>query len=104
VCYRGKKNAWVTRDLFLDCFNSEFVPSVRRHLSSVNFPMEAVLLLDNYSGHPSADELRSEDGKVFAMFLPPNTTTYYDSTNRSECYPKHKIELPKNFTYEYFGG
>ncbi|XP_050524168.1 jerky protein homolog-like [Daktulosphaira vitifoliae] len=74
VYYRGQKNAWVTRDLFLDWFNNEFVPSVRRHLSSINFPMEAVLLLDNCPGHPSADELISEDGKIFAMFLPPNTT------------------------------
>ncbi|KAL4103997.1 hypothetical protein QTP88_019310 [Uroleucon formosanum] len=74
VCYRGQKNAWVTRDLFLDWFDNEFVPSVHRHLSSINFPMEAVLLLDNCPGHPSADELRSEDGKIFAMFLPPNTT------------------------------
>ncbi|CAI6358933.1 unnamed protein product [Macrosiphum euphorbiae] len=74
VYYRGQKNAWVTRDLFLDWFNTEFVPSVRRHLSSINFPMEAVLLLDNCPGHPSVEELRSEDGNIFAMFLPPNTT------------------------------
>lgn len=74
MCYRGQKNAWVTRDLFIDWFNNEFVPSVRRHLSSINFPMEAVLLLDNCPGHPYADELHSENGKIFAMFLPPNTT------------------------------
>ncbi|XP_025192185.1 jerky protein homolog-like [Melanaphis sacchari] len=74
VCYRGQKNAWVTRDLFLDWFNNEFVLSVRRHLSSINFPMEAVLLLDNCPDHPYADELRNEDGNIFAMFLPPNTT------------------------------
>jgi hypothetical protein len=32
VRYQDKKNVWVTRDLFLDWFNSEFVPTVRRHL------------------------------------------------------------------------
>ncbi|XP_060845627.1 tigger transposable element-derived protein 2-like [Rhopalosiphum padi] len=74
VCYLGQNNAWLTRDLFLDWFNNEFVPRVRRHLSSINFPMEGVLLLDNCPGHPSADELCSEDGKIFVMFLPLNTT------------------------------
>lgn len=36
--------------------------------------MEAVLLLDNYPGYPSAEELRSEDGKIVVMFLPSKTT------------------------------
>lgn len=74
MCYRGQKNAWATRDLFLDWFKSEFVPNVRRHLSSIDFPIEAVLLLDNCPGYPSAEELRSEDVNIFAMFLPANTT------------------------------
>ncbi|KAG8239897.1 hypothetical protein J437_LFUL018517 [Ladona fulva] len=47
VCYRGQKNAWVTRELFLDWFKTEFVPAVRQHMKSVNLPQRAVLLLDN---------------------------------------------------------
>jgi len=41
------------KEFFLDWFNSEFVPSIRRHPSSINFPMYAVLLLDtrNYPCH-----------------------------------------------------
>lgn len=74
VCYRAQKNAWVTKDLFLDWFKTEFVPAVRLHLLSVNLPPQAMLLLDNCPGHPSADELVSEDGNIFAMFLPPNVT------------------------------
>jgi hypothetical protein len=30
--------------------------------------------LDNFPGHPSAEELRSDDCNILAMFLPPNTT------------------------------
>ncbi|CAH3998215.1 unnamed protein product [Pieris brassicae] len=74
VCYRAQKNAWVTKDLFLEWFKTEFVPAVRRYLLSVNLPPQAMLLLENCPGHPSADELVSEDGHIFAMFLPPNTT------------------------------
>lgn len=30
--------------------------------------------MDNCPRHTSAEELRSDDGNIFAMFLPPNTT------------------------------
>jgi hypothetical protein len=33
-----------------------------------------VLLLDHCPAHPSADVLKSKDGKIKAMFLPTNTT------------------------------
>lgn len=74
IYYRGQKSAWVTRDLFLEWFKCEFVPAVRQHLRSINLPERALLLLDNCPGHPSADELVSDDGEFRAMFLPPNTT------------------------------
>ncbi|XP_025405713.1 jerky protein homolog-like [Sipha flava] len=74
VYYRGQKNAWATRVLFLDWFQKQFVPVVCEHLLNVNLPPKALLLLDNCPGHPSAEELRSDDGNIFAMFLPPNTT------------------------------
>ena len=31
-----------------------------------------MLILDNCSAHPNAEELVSEDGKIFAKYLPPN--------------------------------
>lgn len=37
-------------------------------------PIKALLLLDNAPSHPSAAELRSEDGNIIAMFMPPNVT------------------------------
>lgn len=47
---------------------------VHRHLSSINLLMEAALLLDNCPGHLSTEKLCSEDGNIFTMFRPPNTT------------------------------
>ncbi|KAG8236432.1 hypothetical protein J437_LFUL016937 [Ladona fulva] len=40
----------------------------------VNLPQQALLLLDNCPGHPSAEELCTDDGEISAMFLSPNTT------------------------------
>ncbi|KAG8239697.1 hypothetical protein J437_LFUL019061 [Ladona fulva] len=67
------KNAWITRELFLEWFKTEIVPAVRQHMKSVNLPQRALLLLDNCPGHPSA-ELYTADGEISAIFLPPNTT------------------------------
>jgi len=48
------------------------VSVIRQHL--LNVPQKALLLLNNCPGHPSAEELRSNDGNIFALFLLPNTT------------------------------
>lgn len=37
-----------------------------------NLPIKAVLLLDNAPSHPV--ELKTEDGAIFVMFMPPNVT------------------------------
>ncbi|KAG8240076.1 hypothetical protein J437_LFUL018900 [Ladona fulva] len=74
VCYCEHKNAWVTREFFWEWFKTEFVPKVRQHMKSVNLLQRALLLLDNCPGHPSAEELCTNDGEISAMFLPPNST------------------------------
>ncbi|CAK1591760.1 unnamed protein product [Parnassius mnemosyne] len=94
ICYRAQKNAWVTKDLFLEWFKTKFVPAIRRHLLSVNLPPQVLLLLDNCPGHPSADELVSEDGNIFAMFLPPKHHGVY-TINGSERYTKCEVKLPQ---------
>lgn len=37
-------------------------------------PAKAILLLDNAPSHPPAENLRSDDGNVFAVYMPPNVT------------------------------
>ncbi|XP_025410373.1 jerky protein homolog-like [Sipha flava] len=58
---------------------------LREHLLNVNLPPKALLLLDNCPGHPSAEELRSDDGNIFAMFLPPNTTALIQPMDQNSC-------------------
>ncbi|GBM61505.1 Jerky -like [Araneus ventricosus] len=43
-------------------------------MKSNNLQQRALLLLDNCPGHPSAEELCTDDGDISAMFSPPNTT------------------------------
>lgn len=74
VHYYGQKSAWMTKDLFKKWFNECFVPEVRKWLKDHNFPQKALLLLDNAPGHPSEEELTTEDKCITAMFLPPNCT------------------------------
>ncbi|KAG8234241.1 hypothetical protein J437_LFUL007748 [Ladona fulva] len=50
VCYREQKNASVTRNRII----TEFFPAVRQHMKSVDLPQQALLMLDNCSGHPFA--------------------------------------------------
>jgi hypothetical protein len=74
VIYKGQPRAWVTQDIFKEWFFEEFVPAVRRKMSELKLPKKALLVLDNAPGHPSEDELLSDDGQITTMFLPPNCT------------------------------
>lgn len=74
VYYKGQSKAWMNVALFKEWFFGEFVPSVRKHLKSVNVEQKALLLIDNCSGHPDEDELVSDDGCITTIFLPPNCT------------------------------
>lgn len=43
-------------------------------LKDKGLPIKALLLLDNAPSHPNEDELKSEDGQIVTMYLPPNVT------------------------------
>lgn len=74
VKYKHQNKAWMTRELFSEWFHEEFVPSVKKFLKKQNLPQKALLVLDNCPGHPDEDELKSKDGLIKVMFLPPNVT------------------------------
>jgi hypothetical protein len=74
VIYKNSSCAWMACDIFASWFENEFVPSVRRHMCSKKLEEKALLLLDHCPAHPSADVLKSKDGKIKAVFLPKNAT------------------------------
>ena len=75
VKYTNQKNAWMTTDQFMEWFHDDFVPHIKRELEVLGEKPTAVLLLDNCSAHPDAEDLVSCDGAIFAKFLPPNVTS-----------------------------
>ncbi|XP_065361959.1 jerky protein homolog-like [Calliphora vicina] len=72
--YKNSKSAWMTSAIFNYWFHQSFVPQVKLFLKKKNLPMKALLLIDNDPSHPSETELRTEDGNIIAMFMPPNVT------------------------------
>lgn len=73
--YRSSKNAWQTRDLFKEWFFEVFVPLVKKNLNEKNLQPKAILLLDNATCHWNEEVLKTNDGNIFTVFLPPNTTS-----------------------------
>ncbi|KAJ8937512.1 hypothetical protein NQ318_015978 [Aromia moschata] len=64
----------MTTAMFVQWFQSSFVPQIRRHLRSLNLTEGALSIVDNASSHGTVEELTSEDGKFTTIFLPPNCT------------------------------
>ncbi|XP_045468009.1 jerky protein homolog-like [Harmonia axyridis] len=64
----------MTQEIFRNWFFKQFVPEVTSYLRSENLPVKAVLLLDNAPSHPPAEELKSSNGNIFVIYMPPNIT------------------------------
>ncbi|XP_067629302.1 jerky protein homolog-like isoform X2 [Eurosta solidaginis] len=64
----------MTAGIFEDWFHHSFIPEVTKLLMEKGLPVKAILLIDNSLSHPPEDELKSEDGCILAMFMPPNVT------------------------------
>lgn len=47
---------------------------MKRFLRGQGLPEKALLILDNAPSHPPAEDLRTNDGSIFVMFMPPNVT------------------------------
>ena len=75
--YFNQTKGWMNQTIFKEWFEEMFIPQVRKHLESQNLPQKPVLLIDNTPSHPR--ELKSEDGNIFAKFLPPNVTALIQS-------------------------
>ncbi|KAJ8932296.1 hypothetical protein NQ314_014789 [Rhamnusium bicolor] len=74
VHYNSSKSAWMTAPIFKPWFHKMFIPEVKKFMRKNNLPVNAMLLLDNAPSHPPAEELRSDDGCIFAMYMPHNVT------------------------------
>jgi hypothetical protein len=73
-------------------------PEVEKHrmyeLKHESENVKALLLLDNSPAHPSTHLLRSTDGKIKCLFLPPNTSSLIQPTDHDMLIPFYN--LPEN--------
>jgi hypothetical protein len=74
VVYYNSARGWMNQEIFKQWFDQHFVPQVREYLKSKGLPQKAVLVLDNAPSHPNEMCLKSDDGKIFVKYLPPNVT------------------------------
>jgi hypothetical protein len=81
--------------VFTERFHESFEPSVKTFLKKQNLPDKALLILDNAPGHPSEEQLKSRDGLIEMMFLPPNCTPLL------QCYTVCVVTLQKEHSVQY---
>ncbi|XP_066258000.1 jerky protein homolog-like [Euwallacea similis] len=65
------------------CTNATGRHKVIRFLSNKGLTIKALLLLDNAPSHSNEEELKSEDGQIVTMFLPPNVTPLIQPMNQN---------------------
>lgn len=74
VFYKPIKDVCFTRELFSEWFFQNFIPEVTHFQRNVlrlhEEEVKALLLLDNFPVHPSAESLASEDDRIKCMFFP----------------------------------
>ena len=97
VHYYSQKKSWMDCSIFSNWFHQRFVPSVSKFCSENGLEKKALLLLDNAPSHPSSATMQSDDGKIKAMFLPPNTTAAIQPMDQAildPCKRRYKRKLP----------
>ena len=70
--YDHQQSKWMTSVIFTRWFNESFVPDVTVYLRSKRLPLRALLILDNFKGHPR--DMVDLAGVVTVIFMPPNCT------------------------------
>ena len=114
VHYYNNKSAWFDREIFKSWFFNHAVPEIYKDQMErqkiERSSVKAILLLDNAPAHPDAEILQTPDGKIKALFLPPNTTSviqpmdqgviecckrYYRSKLMNECFVVEETEADK---------
>lgn len=73
VIWRHNKKAWMTRVEFVEWFSNYFVPFVRDYNEEHNLHNKALLILDNFAGHPT--NICDMYPHIRVVFLPPKTTS-----------------------------
>ncbi|XP_045499486.1 jerky protein homolog-like [Colias croceus] len=96
VCYKKQFKNLITSKVFSAWFHNDFVPEVYKFMTKSNLPVRALLVLENTIGYPYEQEIKSSDGNIETIFLPPNSTPLIQPINqnviqRIHCSYKNKL-------------
>jgi hypothetical protein len=75
VIYMANKIASTKQDLFSAWFHNHFAPEVEKHQMYEPEKVKALLLLDNAPAHTQTGLLRSKDGEIKCLVLPPDISS-----------------------------
>lgn len=75
VTYKNQKNSWMDTSIFIEWYDTVFIPEVKKHQRTTGNSGNVLLLIDNAPSHPSNLSLERENGKFKVVFLPPNITS-----------------------------
>lgn len=75
VTYKNQKNSWMDTSIFIEWYDTVFIPEVKKHQLTTGNSGNVLLLIDNAPSHPSNISLERENGKFKVVFLPPNVTS-----------------------------
>lgn len=82
VYWKVNLRAWITENLFKDCFSNCFVSSVELYLRQKNFSFKTLLPLDNAPCHSQ----NSTDPNVRIVFLLPDIASLLQPLNQGIIY------------------
>ncbi|XP_023214516.1 jerky protein homolog-like [Centruroides sculpturatus] len=72
VIYKNQKNSWMDTSIFIEWYDTVFIPEVKKHQLTTGNSGNVLLLIDSAQSHPSNISLERENGKFKVVFLPPN--------------------------------
>ncbi|XP_067120113.1 jerky protein homolog-like [Centruroides vittatus] len=75
VIYKNQKNSWMDTSIFIEWYDTIFIPEVKKHQLKTGNTGNVLLLIDNAPSHPSNISLERENGKFKVVYLPPNVTS-----------------------------
>lgn len=98
VRYYTNKKAWVTREIFSDCFDTHFIPETWAHCSEAGFNGNPWILLslDNCSANLLVEH--HVKNKIFVTYFPPKVTSILQPCIQGIlCFMKTKYKVKQKY-------
>ncbi|XP_067139686.1 jerky protein homolog-like [Centruroides vittatus] len=91
VTYKNQKNSCMDTTIFIEWYDTVFIPEVKKHHLKTGNSGNVFLLIDNAPSHFSNISLERENGKFKVVYLPPNVTSILQPMDQGviECFKRY---------------